>query len=145
MYIKQTLLCLWERNFAWCQLFIVCFFRFPLILLFCFVFYFHYRGGDEQKVRFLYWNALSISVVPLRLDHLNNFNTHTIDKHDTYTVPLEPKLGLVVTNREFYTFDYFYYYYYHYYHYYYYYYYHHSCYLCHYHYYNYHCSKSILL
>ena len=74
---------------------------------------------------------LSISVVPLWLDHLKNFNTHTLDKHDTYTVPLEPKLGLVVTNREFYTFDYYYYYYYyHYYHYYYY--YHHSCYLCHY-------------
>ena len=35
---------------------IYCFvlFQFPLIFLFCFVFYFHYRGGDEQKVRFLY-------------------------------------------------------------------------------------------
>ena len=43
--------------------------------------------------------------------------TQPIDKHDTYTVPLELKLGLVVTNhiREFYTFDYHYYYYYYYY------------------------------
>ena len=44
--------------------------------------------------------------------------TQPIDKHDTYTVPLELKLGLVVTNhiREFYAFDYHYYYYYYYYH-----------------------------
>ena len=34
--------------------------------------------------------------------------TQPINKHDAYTVPLEPKLGLVVTNhvREFYSFDY---------------------------------------
>ena len=55
--------------------------------------------------------------------------TQPINKHDAYTLPLEPKLGLVVTNhvREFYTFDYYYDYYYYYY------YYYNSCDLCHYH------------
>ena len=52
--------------------------------------------------------------------HAHDMNyaiTQPINKHDAYTVPLEPKLGLVVTNhiREFYTFDYYFYCYYYYY------------------------------
>ena len=43
----------------------------------------------------------------------NNPITQFIYKHDSYTVLLVPKLGLVVTNdvREFYSFDHYYYYY----------------------------------
>ena len=58
--------------------------------------------------------------------------TQSIHKHDSYTILLVPKVGLVVTNhvREFYIFDdddyYYYYYYYHYYYHYYYYYYYQS-------------------